>query len=243
MSNPSNCSVSECGWPAPFFDRFFPVLGSDFGLGPLGIFQGLISTQILSHHVDDFTLVSAFFLFVLGCINMLLGLIFRESAKRYRSISAWRADPRGILPTSTDKRAMFLNSTPVSNPFSHKEQYFPGPQATVVRHDTSVSESPSWTSTGKPGYGFGRQGEKAAGLRGFILQQPEESLPKYVAPPSSKASLSRSPSSVSTASSFYSKDVRRMEEVPPLPPFQRHDDQETDSRSGTPTFKSSHRAV
>lgn len=24
-----------------FFDRFFPVLGSQFGLGSLGIFQGL----------------------------------------------------------------------------------------------------------------------------------------------------------------------------------------------------------
>jgi len=138
---------------------------------------------------------------------------------------------------------MFHDSTPVSNPFSHKEQYFTGPQATVFRHDTSVSESPSWSSTGKAGYGFGRQGEKAAGLRGFILQKPEESLPKYVAPPSSKGSVSRSPSSVSTASSFYSKDVRRMEDAPPVPPIHRQDDQETDSRSGTPTFKSSQRAI
>jgi len=175
---------------------------------------------------------------------MLLGLIFRESAKKYRSFLSWRTDPRGILPSSTDKRAMFHDSTPVSNPFSHKEQYFTGPQATVFRHDTSVSETPSWSSTAKAGYGFGRQGEKAAGLRGFILQKPEESLPKYVAPPpSSKASVSRSASSVSTASSFYSKDVRRVEDAPPVPPLHRHDDQETESRSGTPTFKSSQRAI
>lgn len=33
--------LSELGRPAQFFDRFFPVLGSSFGLGPLGIFQGL----------------------------------------------------------------------------------------------------------------------------------------------------------------------------------------------------------
>jgi hypothetical protein len=33
--------LSEISWPIAFFDRFFPVLGSQFGLGPLGIFQAL----------------------------------------------------------------------------------------------------------------------------------------------------------------------------------------------------------
>ncbi|KAF9069958.1 hypothetical protein BDP27DRAFT_1420395 [Rhodocollybia butyracea] len=44
----------------------------------LGIFQCLIGAQILSHHVDDFTLVSAFFPFSLGCLNVFTGLIYRE---------------------------------------------------------------------------------------------------------------------------------------------------------------------
>lgn len=237
--------LSECGWPAPFFDRFFPVLGSNFGLGPLGIFQALISTQILSHHVDDFTLVSAFFLFVLGCINMLLGLIFRESAKRYRSVTARREDTKSVLPSSIDKRPMFLSSTPVvSNPFAQGPQSFSGPQVTVVRHDTSASDAPSWTSTTKAGYGFGRQGEKA-GLKGFLLQKPEESLPRYIASspaPTAHTSLSRSVSSVSATSSFHSKDVQRMEAVPPMPSrFERQDEHET--RSGTPTFKSSNQII
>ncbi len=234
--------MSECSWPMPFFDRFFPVLGSNFGLGALGIFQCLISTQILSHHVDDFTLVSAFFLFVLGCINMLLGLVFRETAKSYRSIRAWRAEARGILPSGTDKRPIFTKSTPaVSKIFSNhpRGQSISGPRVTVVRHDTSASEAPSWRSTEKVGYGFGRQGEKAAGLRGFILSKPEESLPRYMAHspvPTSNAALSRHPS---TSSSFYSKDVPR-EVPPPLPRrYHREDDEESDSRSGTPTFKSS----
>jgi hypothetical protein len=72
---------------------------------------------------------------------MLLGLIFHESAKHYRSLRAWRADPEAVLPTTTDKRAMFLNATPVSNHFSHKDQYLSGPQASVVRHDISVSDN------------------------------------------------------------------------------------------------------
>ena len=33
--------LSEIGWPLSFFNRFFPVLGSDFGLGALGVMQCL----------------------------------------------------------------------------------------------------------------------------------------------------------------------------------------------------------
>lgn len=33
--------LSEVGWPMKYFDRFFPVLGTEFGLGALGIFQAL----------------------------------------------------------------------------------------------------------------------------------------------------------------------------------------------------------
>ena len=64
--------LSEIGWPLSFFDRFFPVLGSEFGLGPLGIFECLIGASVLSHNVGEFALVSAFFLFSIGCVNMLL---------------------------------------------------------------------------------------------------------------------------------------------------------------------------
>jgi hypothetical protein len=192
--------LSEVGWPMAFFDRYFPVLGSDFGLGALGIFQGLISTQILSHHVDDFTLVSAFFLFSLGCLNMLLGLIFRESAKAKRSISSWRAEVKGVLPTSQDNRPVFVNNNSTSAAFSEKAPY-------VMRQDTAASDKGSLRSTEKAGYGFGRQGEKSAALRGFILQKPSESLPRYMTPPPAStrsANLARNHTSVSSTSSFYS---------------------------------------
>ena len=33
--------LSEIGWPSAFFDRFFPVLGDDFGVGALGVIQCL----------------------------------------------------------------------------------------------------------------------------------------------------------------------------------------------------------
>jgi hypothetical protein len=184
-----------------------------------------ISTQILSHHVDDFTLVSAFFLFALGCLNMLLGLIFRESAKAKRSITSWRAEAKGILPTSADKRPVFVNATPiVSSMFSQEKG-----QQVYVSHET-VTDAHSFKSTEKAGYGFGRQGEKVAGLRGFILQKPEESLPRYASPtPPRAATLSRSPSSVSSSSSFYAD-----ERPPSMPPSHT-----TQAHAATPAFRSS----
>ncbi|KAJ6531570.1 hypothetical protein DFH09DRAFT_136898 [Mycena vulgaris] len=189
--------LSEVRWPAVFFDRFFPVLGSDFGLGALGIFQCLIGAQILSHHVDDFTLVSAFFLFSIGCLNMLLGLIFREGAKTKRSLRAKRDASKGII--ASDIRPQFVNASP---------QFAYGNEKA---DDVSFA---TWKSTDKANYGFGRQGEKAAGLRGFMIQRPEESLPRYASPtptfspPRSHRELSPARSARSASSRSSSADSR-----------------------------------
>ncbi|EPQ57960.1 hypothetical protein GLOTRDRAFT_136775 [Gloeophyllum trabeum ATCC 11539] len=149
--------LSEIGWPATFFKTYFPVLGKDFGLGALGVFECLIGATVLSHHVDTFTLVAAFFLFSIGCLNIVLGLIFRESAKARRSITSWRAERAGVLPSFDDKRPPFARpgSTFVSNVFMGGSE---------KGHDLT-SEFGSLRSN-KSGYGFGRQGEKAAGLKG-----------------------------------------------------------------------------
>lgn len=138
--------LSEIGWPVSFFQTYFPVLGPDFGLGALGIFQCLIGATILSHHVDDFTLVAAFFLFSLGCLNMLIGL-FREQVKRKRSIMSWREEAKGVLPTHKDLRPQFTRPS----------QTFMGK---VFNEKTGADEQ------GYRGNGFGRQAEKAAGLKG-----------------------------------------------------------------------------
>jgi hypothetical protein len=63
---------SEISWPQAFFNSFFPVLGKEFGLGALGIFECLIGAAVLSHHVEAFAMVSAFFLFSIGCLNILM---------------------------------------------------------------------------------------------------------------------------------------------------------------------------
>lgn len=180
-----------------FFDRFFPVLGPNFGLGALGVFECLIGATILSHHVDDFSLVSAFFLFSVGCINILLGLIFRERAKVYRSIGAFRDARNGGLPTHADSRPAFG---------APSQQYV---ASHFISNPRAVSQAPSYTdeknsiyggygaseksdryeqdyrniAAAKAGYGFGRQGEKAAGLKGFLIAQPEQTLPRFASYP------------------------------------------------------------
>ena len=131
-----------------FFDRYFPVLGTQFGLGALGIFQCLISTQILSHHVDDFTLVSAFFLFALGCVNMLLGLIWRESAKHRRALMAWRGE--SVLPSVRDMRV----------PFARPASGFVA--GLFGKHHASSDD----TAHLEKGNGFSHEGQKNANLKG-----------------------------------------------------------------------------
>jgi len=164
--------LSELGWPSSFFNRFFPVLGDEFGLGALGIMQGLISAAILSHHVSTFTLVSAFFLFSIGCLNMFVGLIFRHHAKSKRSVTSWREHGKSVLPThvaGVDVRPAMSaasNITPIASMFT-------GGSADTKHSNGSM---PS-----KSGLGFGRQGEKAAALGGYLISKPIESLPRYAA--------------------------------------------------------------
>jgi hypothetical protein len=108
-----------------------------------------IGATVLSHHTDDFSLVSAFFLFSLGCLNILLGLIFREKAKTKRSILSWREEAKAILPTE---------KFPVAPP-SFVSSMFTG--------EKGQEDFGTWKSGGSAsGNGFGRQGEKAAGLKG-----------------------------------------------------------------------------
>jgi len=212
--------LAEVGWPAVFFERYFPVLGRSFGLGALGIFQGLIGAAILSHHVDDFSLVSAFFLFAIGCLNMLLGLIFRESAKDKRSITSWRSDSKKILPLSYDPKSAsspsFLSSTYKEEKGRQSDDFVGG-----FKGD-------------KAGYGFGRQGEKQAGLKGFILQKPEESLPRY-APKIPGDRVVSVRSSTSSHSSHHSRHSSVSSDA--------SDSSHHDEHAPVPTFKSSGTAL
>lgn len=146
------------------------MLGDEFGLGALGVIQCLLGAAVLSHHVDEFSLVSAFFLFSLGCLNIFLGLVFREKAKPRRALASWN-ETEEVLPHTS------LRS---------------GPRPFLTAVQTGSSSSTMWEEKGaeatrsgtqKSGMGFGRQGEKAALARGATLTRPQEALPTYVPRP------------------------------------------------------------
>ncbi|KAG6841787.1 hypothetical protein C0991_006671 [Blastosporella zonata] len=165
--------MSEFGWPSRFFDHYFPVLGKDFGLGALGVMQCLIGAAILSHRVDTFTLVAAFFLFSIGCLNILVGLIWRASAKSKRSVTSWREHAKSALPThvaGVDVRPAMSAATSAASA-----------APSVISSMFTGSDRASQTGSSKSGFGFGRQGEKAAGLQGYLISKPIESLPRYAA--------------------------------------------------------------
>lgn len=79
---------------------------------------------------------------------MFLGLVFRESAKDKRSLTSWRAESKAILPTHSVGSPPFLSSTYVDEKGRLSDEF------------------PGGLKSEKAGYGFGRQGEKAAGLKG-----------------------------------------------------------------------------
>jgi len=165
--------MAEVEYPSKMFDRFFPVLGSEFGLGALGLFQVFIGAAVLSHHVNRFTLGSAFFLFVIGCVNaIVVGLCFREKAKSKRAITSWKDHSRSVLPS-----------------VGH---YSPSSPPTFVSHlYTGSSISKSSSGCGERfdekfgGRGFGRQGEKAKMREFDDILKPDAALPKYPSRPGS----------------------------------------------------------
>lgn len=117
-----------------------------------------IGAAVLSQHVDDFTFVAAFFLFVIGCMNMLLGLIFRESAKDRRSITSWRDGSKNVLPTHLPPAANLNRSATGSSAQSYV--------SSTVGDEKARDLAEFGAARGRAGYGFGRQGEKAAGMKG-----------------------------------------------------------------------------
>ncbi|KAH6904468.1 hypothetical protein BKA70DRAFT_1296838 [Coprinopsis sp. MPI-PUGE-AT-0042] len=186
--------MSELGFPAKFFATYFPVLGREFGLGALGLIQMLIGAAILSHRVDTFTLVSAFFLFSVGCLNVVLGLIFRAGAKTKRSVTSWREHAKSALPTHIGP----VDVRPVASAASQymSQKGYNVPFTTPTTFVASLSTGSTAVSGGdepqkSAGLGFGSKGEKAAAIGGYFLSRPVESLPKYAARTPSSASSSK----------------------------------------------------
>jgi len=169
--------LSEVGFPMKFFDRFFPVLGTNFGVGALGVFQCLIGAAVLSHHVDTFALVSAFFLFSVGCVNMLVGLIFREKAKTKRSLNPVTNE---ILPIKSLKPMMTGSSGGLSGAFPAGFTNVTGTESTYSVNSMEKNPAPAYGS--QAASAFGKAAEKITSSpiflgRSISLSKPEEAHP------------------------------------------------------------------
>lgn len=118
---------------------------------------------MLSHHVDEFSLVSAFFVFSIGCLNILLGLIFREKAKPRRALHAWK-ETDDVLPRTSLRsgpRPFLASASTGNSALNPIAPWGDEKGAEAARSATLLSQ--------KSGMGFGRQGEKAALARGEPL--------------------------------------------------------------------------
>lgn len=138
-------AISEMNFFPHLFDRFFPVVGPEFGPGPLGVFQCLIGGTVLSHYVREFTLVSGFFLFSVGGLNILIGLVLGVAAKAIRSGETGDSDSLVLRsPIPRKRRSVSDDSVPGAAP------------------------GPNHSS----GLGFGRRAEKAANMNGISFLSP-----------------------------------------------------------------------
>jgi len=158
---------SEIGWPNTFFARFLPFLSDEHGVGAIGVIECLVGAQVNSHAVDDFPMVAAFLLFSIGCLNIILALIFGKAVKSHRSILSWR--DRDVLPkTSADLARAASQNTHSSPAWSGNSSIFnEKPRDRQLSPDGYRNVSPPGY-----GYGFGKQGEKQAAHEGYLVSKP-----------------------------------------------------------------------
>lgn len=82
------CLLSEISPPRipEFFAKYLPPLGQGFGVGILGSLEIYIASITLSHKINKISLVSAWMLFVIGALNVLLGIVFGARIRAKRSL-------------------------------------------------------------------------------------------------------------------------------------------------------------
>jgi len=177
---------SELGFYEAILKDFMPVLGPDFGVWTLGAMQCMISAVVLSHHVDEFPLVSAFFLFAIGCLNIIIGLIFRAKMKQERILFGFLSKTKSNLKAGTTSLLPKFSIGDDDEDMPQKPAFLSGVRGKI----SSPMRNSQTAETGSYGYsqdmknwGFGWQGQKAAAYNGAVLAEPPSSLPKYAGSP------------------------------------------------------------
>ncbi|CAO1638051.1 unnamed protein product [Parajaminaea phylloscopi] len=82
--------MSEINWGGiceRAFQHCLPIFGLTYGLSALGSLQMMVGASLLSRYLDTFALVTAWLLFFVGLVHMLLGLAFGARVKAWRSFT------------------------------------------------------------------------------------------------------------------------------------------------------------
>jgi hypothetical protein len=108
--------------------------------------------------------VSAFFLFSIGCVNILIGLIWRERGRSKRSLTDWRESNEDTLPKNLKDLKITTPRHAASSPPPSFHSTSRSMDEKMALYDSDTAPAIKWS-----GYGFGRQGEKAAASRGAFF--------------------------------------------------------------------------
>lgn len=181
---------SELGFYDSVLQRYMPVLGPDFGVWTLGAMQCMISAVVLSHHVDEFPLVSAFFLFAIGCLNIIIGFLYGSKMKQERVLFGFLSRTQSTLKSGTTSLLpKFGTDDEYDDGPAKKPKFLSGVRGKISapfrnsQSDVPQLGSYGYSDTDMKGWNFGRQGELKAAYNGAVLAQPPASLPKYAGSP------------------------------------------------------------
>ncbi|KZO97575.1 hypothetical protein CALVIDRAFT_74517 [Calocera viscosa TUFC12733] len=188
---------SELGFWEGVLKEYMPILGPDFGVWTIGAMQCMISAVVLSHHVDEFPLVSAFFLFSVGCLNIIIGLIFRAKMKQERILFNFLGKTKSTIKSGTTSLLPKFGNDDDDDSAKRFSQGVKKPAfLSGVRGKISRPMPNSLSETHNGGYGFtdpkpqdpkpwgfGWQGQKVAEYNGAIISEPASTLPKYAGSP------------------------------------------------------------
>jgi hypothetical protein len=116
-----------------------------------------IGATVLSFHVDFFARFTSYFLITIGCINaFILGLIFRQHIKLRRSLTSWRERAKDVIPT----KVAGVNVAPIIDHVPDAIHAFRAGKG------DSQKDNNGKTTMFTNGMGFGKEGQKFAGLNG-----------------------------------------------------------------------------
>lgn len=111
----------------------------------------------------------------LCAVDMTKGIIFRSSAKRRRLIFSWE----NVSQLTPQTKAAATAWDMVNGASEKFAEYKQSKKQASDNNDEPLIPPGKNTPGGKfGGFGFGKQGEKAAGLRGYTISKPVESLPR-----------------------------------------------------------------